>query len=99
MCDAVEAAEQVETPTLASKPLFMIQVPQDGPAEIAGIPLPDAMVEHLRANASIEPVLVDDEGVAVAGGGRWPRPSPQRHRAGLLGPGDSRRGARGMCRA
>ena len=36
--------------------------PIDGPATVAGIPLPDRMVEALRAEARIEPVLVDDHG-------------------------------------
>ena len=68
MCDAVAVAEQVETPTLALQPLFVVEVPQSGPAEVAGIPLPDAMVEALRASARIEPVLVDDQGLPIAVG-------------------------------
>ena len=45
MCDAVAVAERVETPTMAAQPLLVVEVPQSGPAEVAGIPLPDAMVE------------------------------------------------------
>ena len=48
---------------MAVKPLLVVQVPLSGPAEVAGVPLPDAMVEQLRANASIEPVLVDETGI------------------------------------
>jgi len=34
-------------------------IPLSGPAEIAGVPIADSRLEQLRANASIEPVLVD----------------------------------------
>ena len=37
-----------------------------GPVTIGGVPLPDAMVEQLRAAASVEPLLVDDDGFPVA---------------------------------
>ena len=90
MCDAVEIAEQLESPTLASKPLFVVQVPATGPAEIAGIPLADAVVEQLRASASIEPVLVDENGVAVAVGKRTAGLSPKIARAVLLRDGHCR---------
>jgi hypothetical protein len=60
-CDCDES-----TPTRASKPLLQVQVPLSGPATVAGVPLPDAVVEQLRANALIEPVLVDDHGTVVA---------------------------------
>lgn len=52
----------------AAKPLFHVSVPPSGPADIAGVPLPDSMVEHLRANANLEPQLVDDDGAPVATG-------------------------------
>jgi hypothetical protein len=92
MCDAVEVAEQVETPTLAAKPLVVVQVPMHGPAEIAGIPLADAVVEQLRANAGIEPVLVDDDGVPVVVGKRTAGLSPKVMRAVLLRDGHCRCG-------
>jgi transposase len=45
---------------------FVVQVPLEGPATVAGVPLPDAMVERLRADARIEPVLTrEGEGVRV----------------------------------
>ena len=47
---------------------LIVQVPLYGPATVAGVPLPDAMVERLRAGARIEPVLVDGEGEPVAVG-------------------------------
>jgi hypothetical protein len=90
MCDAVDVAERVETPTLAAKPLFMVQFPKDGPAEVAGIPLADAVVEQLRANASIEPMLVDDTGVPVVIGNRTSGLSPKVIRAVLLRDGHCR---------
>jgi hypothetical protein len=55
MCDAIAAVERIESPHLAPRPLFAVDVPLEGPAEIVGIPLPDAMVEQLRASASVEP--------------------------------------------
>jgi hypothetical protein len=66
MCDAVEAAERIETPVAAARPLYSVDVPQEGPATIAGILLPDAIVEQLRASALIEPLLVDDNGFPMA---------------------------------
>ena len=54
----------VEHPT----PMFVVQVPMNGPAEVCGIPLPAGMVEKLRASAKLEPVLVDDHGSEVARG-------------------------------
>jgi Domain of unknown function (DUF222)/HNH endonuclease len=92
MCDAVEVAEKVETPQLAPKPLFYVDVPPEGPAEVAGIPLPDAMVEQLRAGASIELVLVDSEGAPVAVGRRRSTLSPKVARAVLLRDGHCRCG-------
>ena len=63
-----------------------------GPATIAGIPLPDAMVEQLRASASIEPLLVDDAGVPIAVGKRASSLSPKTVRAVLLRDGHCRCG-------
>jgi hypothetical protein len=41
--------EQVEVDTTAApQPLLVVEVPEHGPAAIAGIPLPDAMIESLR---------------------------------------------------
>lgn len=57
MCDAVDAAERIEAPMAASRPLLVVDVPEEGPATVAGIPLADAMVEQLRASASVEPLL------------------------------------------
>ena len=46
-------------------PLFVVQVPLEGPAELCGIPLPEGMVEKLRASAKVQPVLVDEQGTEV----------------------------------
>jgi len=64
-------------PTAAAKPLLVVHVPIEGPATVAGIPLPDAKLEQLRANATIEPVLVDDDGAPVAVGRRFTALSPK----------------------
>jgi hypothetical protein len=74
----------------ATRAHFVVQVPLDGPAEVAGIPLPDSMVEALRATATIEPVLVDDVGVPVATGRARPVLSPKILRAVLLRDGHCR---------
>lgn len=47
---------------------LIVQVPMHGPATVAGVPLPDAMVERLRAEAKVGPVLVDDQGDPVVVG-------------------------------
>jgi hypothetical protein len=93
MCDAVEVAERVESPMPAPKPLFSVEVPEHGPATVAGIALADAVVEALRASASIEPVLVDDDGVPTVIGRRTTGLSPKLARAVLLRDGHCRCGS------
>jgi hypothetical protein len=92
MCDAVEVADRVQAPQLAPRPLFAVDVRMHGPAEVAGIPLPDALIEQLRAQASIEPVLVDGGGAPVAVGKRSSSLSPKKVRAVLLRDGHCRCG-------
>ena len=65
LCERPDPRKGTETPTLAPRPVVQVHVPEHGPAEIAGIPIADSLLEQLRANASIEPVLVDDDGVPV----------------------------------
>ena len=48
--------------------LLVVQVPLEGPAEVAGIPLADEVVAELRAGAKVEPVLVDERNAPVAVG-------------------------------
>jgi hypothetical protein len=61
-----------------------------GPAEIAGVPIADSLLEQLRANASIEPVLVDDDGTPVRVGNRFAALSPKIARSVLLRDGHCR---------
>jgi hypothetical protein len=91
LCD--QPAHQDETPTVAPRPVLQILVPEHGPAEIAGIPIADSLLEQLRANATIEPVLVDDDGAPIAVRRRSPGLSPKIARAVLL-----RDGGRCRCR-
>jgi len=49
-------------------PWFVVDVPLEGPAEVCGIPLPDGMVEQLRASAKVTGRLVDDGGDELARG-------------------------------
>ncbi len=80
----------VEPAIAATKPLLVVEVPLRGPAEIAGIPLPEAMVEQLRASASIETTVVDDHGVPRVIGSRTSALSPKLARAILLRDGHCR---------
>src|SRR5262249_13263908 len=58
--------------------------PLHGPAHIAGIPIADSLLEQLRANATVEPVLIDDHGAVIAIGRRTSALSPKLRRAVLL---------------
>ncbi|MBM3658698.1 MAG: DUF222 domain-containing protein [Actinobacteria bacterium] len=69
---------------------LVVQVPVSGPATVAGIPLPDEMVEKLRASARIEPHLVDPDGDLLAIGRTESVVSPKMKRAVLLRDGKCR---------
>jgi hypothetical protein len=58
-------------------PWFVVDVPLDGPAEVCGIPLPDGMVEKLRASAKVKPRLVDERGAETARGKAAPSLPPR----------------------
>ena len=92
LCARDETPNDSRAPVPAHKPLLVVHVPRSGPATVAGVPLPDAIVEQLRANANIEPVLVDDDGVPVAIGVRFPGLSTKLARAILLRDGHCRFG-------
>jgi hypothetical protein len=83
LCDP-RGATNDDQPSLASLAVLQAAVPLTGPAEIAGIPIADSLLEQLRANASIEPVLVDDHGLPLAVGTRTPALSPKIRRAVLM---------------
>jgi hypothetical protein len=89
LCDPIPGDHEHAT-TPAARPVLQVSVPLHGPAEIAGVPISDALVEQLRANASIEPVLVDDDDTPVAIGKRHPGLSPKIARAVLLRDGRCR---------
>ena len=76
LCDP-PAAEDDHTPSLAALGGIQVAVPLEGPAEIAGVPIADSLLEQLRANVSITPVLVDDEGNVLAIGRATPGLSPK----------------------
>jgi hypothetical protein len=82
LCEQPEMGD--ETPTMAPRPGLQVHVPEHGPAEIAGIPIADSLLEQLRANATIEPVLVDNDGTPRTIGKRFPALSPKIVRAVLL---------------
>ena len=83
LCDPVPTDDE-HAATLAPLAGIQAAVPLHGPAEIAGIPIADCLVEQLRANASITPVLVDDDGAVVAIGRAAPAISEKLRRAVLL---------------
>jgi hypothetical protein len=92
LCDVQQGTADDPTPTAAAKPVLVVEVPRHGPALVGGVALPDAVVEQLRANATVEPVLVDDEGVLVAIGRRTTAISPKKARSVLLRDGSCRCG-------
>jgi hypothetical protein len=82
LCDA--SGDDEDVASLAPLAGIQAAVPLAGPAEIAGIPIADTLVEQLRANASITPVLVDDNGAVLAIGRAAPAISEKLRRAVLL---------------
>jgi hypothetical protein len=56
------ADRDANAPTSGTRAHIVVHVPPSGPATVAGVPLPDAMVERLRADARIEPLLLDERG-------------------------------------
>jgi hypothetical protein len=83
LCEPQVSGEQYE-PSLAVQPIVQVAVPLHGPAHIAGVPIADGLLEQLRANATIEPVVVDDDGVPMFIGRRTSAISPKLRRAVLL---------------
>jgi len=79
-----EPPDADDAPSLAGLAGIQVAVPLEGPAELAGIPIADSLLEQLRANASITPVLVDDQGAVMAIGRAAPGLSPKLRRAVLL---------------
>jgi hypothetical protein len=89
MCEPAPSQDE-ETPSLAAQPIVQVAVGLRGPAHIAGIPIADSLLEQLRANASLELVLVDDDGVPLAIGRRSSAISHKLRRAVLLRDGQCR---------
>jgi HNH endonuclease len=66
----------------AYRPDFVVHIPPEGPVELLpGIPLPDGMVEALRAQARLAPVAVDQLGAPVVQGAARRLVSPKKQRA------------------
>jgi hypothetical protein len=84
LCDPARDASDGDAPSLAPLVGVQVAVPLHGPAEIAGIPIADCVVEQLRANASITPVLVDHDDTVLRIGRAAPAISPKLRRAVLL---------------
>ncbi|MFA5882980.1 MAG: hypothetical protein WDA60_03930 [Acidimicrobiia bacterium] len=60
--------DRSDEPTSGYRAHFVVHVPTHGPATVAGVPLPDEMVERLRAEARIEPVLATEDGQPIVVG-------------------------------
>jgi hypothetical protein len=84
LCDPAAPDDGGHTATLASRAGIQVAVPLHGPAAIAGVPIADSLLEQLRANASITPVVVDDDGAVLAIGRAAPAISEKLRRAVLL---------------
>jgi hypothetical protein len=92
LCDVHRGTADDPTPTAAAKPVLVVEVPQEGPPMVGGVALPVEVVEQLRANATIEAVLVDEEGVPLAIGRRTAGLSAKKARSVLLRDGSCRCG-------
>ena len=68
LCDP-PARDDEHEPSWAPQPILQFALPLHGPAEIAGIPIADSLLEQMRANVSIEPVSSTTT-AAVVGIGR-----------------------------
>jgi hypothetical protein len=83
LCELAAGGDE-HTPTWANRPVAQLHVPLSGPAEFAGVPIADSLLEQWRANVSVEPVIVDDDGIPLAFGKRCTFLSPKIMRAVLL---------------
>ena len=73
-------------------PWFVVDVPLEGPAEVCGIPLPDGLVEQLRASAKLKARLVDDHGEELTHGKAAPSLPPRVRESVLRRDGHCRMG-------
>src|SRR5207244_2570797 len=89
LCAVPDSADE-HAQTLAAAPVLQLGVRPGGTAEIAGVAIADSLLEQLRANATIEPVLLDAGGFPVAVGKRVPGLSPKLRRAVLPRDGQCR---------
>jgi hypothetical protein len=89
LCEPQSSGDEHE-PSLAVQPNVQVAVPPDGPAHIAGVAIADGLLEQLRANATIEPLLFDDHGELLGIGRRTSAVSPKLRRAVLLRDGQCR---------
>jgi hypothetical protein len=84
LCEQQGHGREGSTVTLVRRPLFVVEVPLTGPATVAGVAIPDTLVEQWRASADLEAKLVDADGKTVKLGRRTPAISPKLVRAVLL---------------
>jgi hypothetical protein len=89
LCDPAPGQDE-DVAILGPRPNIQVAVGRSGTATIAGIPIADTLLEQLRANATIELVLVDDDAAPVVVGRRTPIISEKVRRAVLLRDGQCR---------
>lgn len=76
LCESLGGGDD-QAPSWAARPVAQLHIPLSGPAEFAGVPIADSLLEQWRANVSVEPVVVDDDGVPVGIGRRCTFLSPK----------------------
>lgn len=80
LCRSSSGGEPTGTPLNT----VVVEVPIDGPATVKGVPLSAEQIEALRAQARVEPVVVDKRGAPVATGRARRAISDKTRRAVLL---------------
>jgi hypothetical protein len=60
--------DRAQAPTMAVRPMVVVDVPLTGPATLCGMPLPDEWVDAWRAELNVQLRAVDEHGTPVAEG-------------------------------
>ena len=88
--DGRDEEDRAQVPTMAARPMVVVDVPLNGPATLCGIPLPDEWVEAWRAELNVQLRAVDEHGMPVADGPIRKFVSDKRRRAVLRRDGHCR---------
>jgi hypothetical protein len=66
--DGRDDEDRAQAPTMAVRPMVVVDVPLTGPATLCGMPLPDEWVDAWRAELKVQLRAVDEHGRPVAEG-------------------------------